>query len=266
MLLLRFLSLSLFSAAQSDDKISGEKFPSLVMVWIGGSKIEEPEIKLSNYFLSPNGLYHRMMELDEGEGAVDIAAEGNISVGRGEVLEPYVGMEFDSEDASRKFYMDYARQIGFVVRIMQRRRSEADGRTLARRLGCNKQGFSPNHGTIGPDMKPRPCAREGCKATILVKLEKSGKWVVTRFVKEHNHPLVVTEQGPSNVGDKDKKIEALTRELQRQDQLCAAYREKLLKFLANVEQKAEQLSSKIQLIVDNVGKVEAEVQKLSQRR
>ncbi|THF95896.1 hypothetical protein TEA_024404 [Camellia sinensis var. sinensis] len=67
------------------------------------------------------------------------------------------------------------------------------------------------------------------------------------------------------MGDKDKKIEALTRELQRQDQLCAAYREKLLKFLANVEQEAEQLSSKIQLIVDNVRKVEAEVQKLSQR-
>ena len=116
----------------------------------------------------------------------------------GEVLEPYVGMEFDSEDDARKFYFDYARRIGFVVRIMQRRRSENDGRTLARRLGCNKQGFSPNYGTTGPDKKPRPSAREGCKATILVKLEKSGKWVVSRFVKEHNHPLVVTAQGLSN--------------------------------------------------------------------
>ncbi|KAL3725028.1 hypothetical protein ACJRO7_030097 [Eucalyptus globulus] len=112
------------------------------------------------------------------------------------ISEPYMGMEFDSEEAARKFYIDYARQVGFVVRIMQRRRSGIDGRTLARRLGCNKQGFSPNQkGSHGPDKKPWPSAREGCKATILVKMEKSGKWVVTRFVKDHNHPLVVTANG-----------------------------------------------------------------------
>ncbi|CAI0426541.1 unnamed protein product [Linum tenue] len=79
---------------------------------------------------------------------------------------------------------------------MQRRRSGVDGRTLARRLGCNKQGFSPNNkGRLVQDKKPRSSAREGCKATILVKLEKSGKWVVTRFEKEHNHPLVATANG-----------------------------------------------------------------------
>lgn len=117
-----------------------------------------------------------------------------------EVIEPCVGMEFDSEDDARRFYNDYARRVGFVVRVMQRRRSEIDGRTLARRLGCNKQGFSPStKGVVGPEKKPRPSAREGCKATILFKMEKSGKWVVTRFVKEHNHPLVVMAQEYTNV-------------------------------------------------------------------
>ena len=48
---------------------------------------------------------------------------------------------------------------------------------------------------MGPDKKPRSSAREGCKATILVKMEKSGKWVVTRFEKDHNHPLVITANG-----------------------------------------------------------------------
>jgi len=117
------------------------------------------------------------------------------------IVEPCVGMEFESEDAARKFYSEYARRLGFVVRVMQRRRSGIDGRTLARRLGCNKQGFSPNNRTIvgpGPDKKPRPSAREGCKATILVKMDKSGKWVVTRFEKDHNHPLVVTASGFSS--------------------------------------------------------------------
>ncbi|KAF7120023.1 hypothetical protein RHSIM_Rhsim13G0054200 [Rhododendron simsii] len=232
-------------------------------------------------------------ELDKGEGAVENSNEGNVDMSegggnadiseeggnaaisegggkvdiseRGEVHEPYVGLEFDSEDEARKFYFDYARRIGFVVRMMQRRISETDKKVIARRLGCNKQGFSPNYGTIGPDNKPRPSAREGCRATILVKLEKSGKWVVSRFEKEHNHPLVVTEQGPSTTpphisGDKDKKIEFLIRELRRQDQLCAAYREKLLKFLTSIEEQTDQLSSKIQDVVDNVRKVEAEMQ------
>ncbi|KAK3003312.1 hypothetical protein RJ639_018334 [Escallonia herrerae] len=202
------------------------------------------------------------VDLDQGDGEKGCPTEGNMDVSKGDfVLEPQVGMEFESEDAARKFYIEYARRVGFVVRIMQRRRSEIDGKTLARRLGCNKQGFSPNpKNTLGPDKKPRPSAREGCKATILVKMEKSGKWVVTRFVKDHNHPLVVMEHEFSNAGDKDKKIEELTLELQNQDQLCAAYREKLLRFLNNVEEQAEQLSSKVQVVVENVRKVEAEEQ------
>jgi predicted nucleic acid-binding Zn-ribbon protein len=67
-------------------------------------------------------------------------------------------------------------------------------------------------------------------------------------------------------GDKDKKIEELMRELEHQEQLCAAYREKLLSFMNNVEEQTEELSSKIQVIVDNVRKVESEVQKLSHHR
>ncbi|CAA2969377.1 FAR1-RELATED SEQUENCE 7-like isoform X1 [Olea europaea subsp. europaea] len=198
----------------------------------------------------------------------DVEAEDNTSqVEGGEVLEPYVGMEFESEGAARSFYNDYARRIGFVVRIMQRRRSEIDGRTLARRLGCNKQGFSAsNKGKIGQDKKQRPSAREGCKATILFKVEKSGKWVVTRFVKDHNHPLVVTAHEYSKTHDKDEKIQQLTRELHRQDQLCAAYRERLLNFLASVEEQAQQLSLKVQEVVNNVKRAEAEEAQVSSCR
>ncbi|KAL5165834.1 Protein FAR1-RELATED SEQUENCE 5 [Glycine soja] len=138
-----------------------------------------------------------VVDSDKGNEAEHSCLEESISIFGGvEVQEPYVGMEFGSEEDARKFYVDYARRVGFVVRIMQRRRSGIDGRTLARRLGCNKQGFSPNNkGILGPEKKPRPSAREGCKATILVKLEKSGKWIVTRFVKDHNHPLIATANG-----------------------------------------------------------------------
>lgn len=59
------------------------------------------------------------------------------------------------------------------------------------------------------------------------------------------------------------KIEELTKELQRQEQLCAIYRQKLLDFLNNVEKEAEELSSKVQVVVNNVRKVESEGQKHS---
>ncbi|GMI98613.1 hypothetical protein HRI_003530600 [Hibiscus trionum] len=201
-------------------------------------------------------------DLDKEGGKANSLVEGKTAEPDGsEIIEPYVGMEFESEDDAKKFYTEYARRIGFVVRTMQRRRSGIDGRTLARRLGCNKQGFSPNYkGTLGAEKKPRPSAREGCKATILVKMEKNGKWVVTRFEKEHNHPLIVTANGFNTTGDKDQKIEELTQELERQEQLCSAYREKLFTFMNNVEQETEELSSKIELIVDNVRKIEAERQ------
>lgn len=108
------------------------------------------------------------------------------------VVEPYEGMEFESEDVAKIFYDEYARRIGFVMRVMSCRRSERDGRILARRLGCNKEGYCVSiRGKYGNLRRPRPSTREGCKAMIHVKFDKSGKWVITKFVKDHNHPLVV---------------------------------------------------------------------------
>ncbi|PKI55318.1 hypothetical protein CRG98_024334 [Punica granatum] len=176
-------------------------------------------------------------------------------------------MEFDSEDAAREFYLEYAKRTGFVVRVMQRRRSGLDGRTLARRFGCNKQGFSLNQrGANGSEKKPRPSAREGCNATILVKMERSGKWVVTRFVKDHNHPLAAATNGFGMTGDKDKRIEELRSEIEHQDRLCEGYREQLLSFLNNVEQQNEELSLKVLVVVENIRKLESEMLMHSRHR
>ncbi|KAL0370955.1 UNVERIFIED_CONTAM: protein FAR1-RELATED SEQUENCE 5 [Sesamum angustifolium] len=210
-------------------------------------------------------------ELERGDWQFDDLEEDNLGesadnaeqIERGEVLEPYVGMEFESEDDAKTFYNDYARKVGFVMRIMQRRRSEVDGKTLARRLCCNKQGVSPSQGKVGQEKKPQPNAREGCKATILFKLEKSGKWVVTRFIKEHNHPLNVSAHEYNNVRNKDKKIQELAKELKRQEELAVAYRERLVNLLANIENKSDHLSSKVLAVVQNVRKAEAEALNIS---
>jgi hypothetical protein len=108
------------------------------------------------------------VDIDEG---IEIVLESSVgkemveNVGKDTVVEPHKGMEFESEDAAKVFYYEYARQIGFVMRVMSCRRSERDGRILARRLGCNKEGYCVSiRGKFGNVRKPRMSAREGCKA------------------------------------------------------------------------------------------------------
>lgn len=107
-------------------------------------------------------------------------------------IEPYVGMEFESEEAAKVFYDTYATRLGFIMRVDAFRRSMRDGKVVWRRLVCNKEGFRKLRPKRSENRKPRAITREGCKAMIVVKKEKTGKWLVTRFVKEHNHPLVAT--------------------------------------------------------------------------
>ncbi|KAF7149969.1 hypothetical protein RHSIM_Rhsim02G0078600 [Rhododendron simsii] len=126
---------------------------------------------------------------DEGARPIESCPAG------GPILEPFEGLEFRSEEAAKVFYDDYARRVGFVMRAMSCRRSEIDGKILARQLGCNKEGHClSTQGTLGSVRKQRESTREGCKAMILVKSDKDGKWVVTKFVKDHNHPLVTASR------------------------------------------------------------------------
>lgn len=203
------------------------------------------------------------MDIDIGAGAVDSSAgRESDACEENAMQEPRVGMEFDSEDAAKEFYDEYARRVGFVMRIDQCRRSEVDKRILSRRLSCNKQGhYVKMRDQFGPIRKPRPSKREGCRAMMLVKISKSGKWVVTRFVKDHTHPMAVSGCPSRNTTDsKDRRIQELTMELERQDRLCDLYREQLITILKNIEDQTELMSTKIQLVVKNVKEFETEAE------
>ncbi|KAI7983878.1 Protein FAR1-RELATED SEQUENCE 5 [Camellia lanceoleosa] len=202
------------------------------------------------------------MELDVGDGNADSSVRMELGASEeGVIQEPYVGMEFDSEEAAKKFYDEYAKRVGFVMRIDQCRRSEVDKRILSRRLSCNKQGYYvKSRDRFGPARKPRSTTREGCKAMMLVKVNKAGKWAVTRFEKEHTHPLVISGHPSHDATDtKDRRIQELTMELEHQDQLCDLYREQIITFLKKVEEQTEVLSTKIQDVVNNVRELETEV-------
>ncbi|KAH0636348.1 hypothetical protein KY285_036100 [Solanum tuberosum] len=105
-------------------------------------------------------------------------------------MEPYVGMEFESEEAAKAYYSTYATHLGFIMRVDAFRRSMRNGELVWRRLVCNKEGFSKSRQSQNGKKKCR-AIREGCKAMIIVKKEQSGKWLVAKLVKEHNHALVV---------------------------------------------------------------------------
>lgn len=91
-------------------------------------------------------------------------------------VEPYVGLEFDSAEAAQEFYMTYATQSGFRIRIGQLYRSRVDGSVISRRYVCSKEGFQTS-------------LRTGCPAFIRVQKGDSGKWVLANIKKEHNHDL-----------------------------------------------------------------------------
>ncbi|KAK6916852.1 Zinc finger, SWIM-type [Dillenia turbinata] len=112
-------------------------------------------------------------------------------------LEPYEGMEFESEEAAKAFYNSYARRVGFSTRVSSSRRSRKDGAIIQRSFVCAKEGFRNLNEKRTRDReikRPRTVTRVGCKAMLSVKIQNSGKWVVSGFVKEHNHELVPPDQ------------------------------------------------------------------------
>ncbi|KAL6209055.1 hypothetical protein ACLB2K_019998 [Fragaria x ananassa] len=197
-----------------------------------------------------------MIESSNGQEAA--AFEGSSDT------EPYVGMEFETEEAAKVFYDAYATQLGFIMRVDAFRRSLRDGKVVWRRLVCNKEGFRKTRPKRSESRKPRAITREGCKAMIVVKREKSGKWIVTRFIKEHNHSLVVTPaNGRRTVllsqtpDEKDMKIRELTAELQRERKRSAAYQEQLDMVLREMEEHSNHLSRNIDDIVQSVKEIES---------
>ncbi|XP_030529324.1 protein FAR1-RELATED SEQUENCE 5-like isoform X2 [Rhodamnia argentea] len=105
------------------------------------------------------------------------------------ILEPCEGMEFDSEQAARIFYNSYARRTGFGTRVSVYQRSRRDGSIMCRHVVCSREGFRRG-GSESKSKRRRTVTRVGCKAQITVKKQSSGKWAVSKFVKEHNHELV----------------------------------------------------------------------------
>lgn len=127
------------------------------------------------------GLGHRAMAYDgdaePNDGGEANDAEHSMTHDEDGASEPYMGMEFDSEDAAKTFYDEYARRLGFSSKLGQFIRSKTDGKIVAREFVCGREG-----------LKRR--SADSCDAMLRIEIKGQDKWIVTKFVKEHSHSMV----------------------------------------------------------------------------
>ncbi|KAK1400923.1 FAR1 domain-containing protein [Heracleum sosnowskyi] len=174
--------------------------------------------------------------------------------------EPYLGQEFESEAAAHAFYNTYATRLGFVIRVSKLSRSRRDGTAIGRALVCNKEGFRM------PDrrekiVRQRAETRVGCRAMILVRKASDGKWIVTKFVKEHTHTLtpgkgrreLMYDQYPNE----HDKIKELSQQLAIEKKRAASYKRQLELVFEHIEEHNKCLSNNIQDIVNSVKEMES---------
>ncbi|KAM5562915.1 protein FAR1-RELATED SEQUENCE 5-like [Rosa sericea] len=213
-------------------------------------------------------------DIDLCSGEVDkiIELSNGSSHLMGNPIEPYIGMEFKSRDSAREFYIAYGRHTGFTVRIHHNRRSRMNNMVIGQDFVCSKEGFRDKKYVYRDNrvLPPPPVTREGCAAMLRVALRDGEKWVVTKFVKEHNHTLMSPSKVPwrgsgktlINEDEKDRKIRELTIELsnerQRCKRKCAAYQDQLNRLLKDIQDHSDHLSERVQDIVKNIRELESE--------
>ncbi|KAM0012678.1 putative transcription factor FAR family [Helianthus debilis subsp. tardiflorus] len=230
-----------------DDDVDGD---GMVGCSIGGMFQDDHDIKIDQDDDDDDDSERGLDPLDLPH-SVDTSLSGE---------EPYIGQEFESESAAHAFYNAYATRVGFVVRVSKLSRSRRDGSAIGRALVCNKEGFRM------PDkrekvVRQRAETRVGCRAMILVRKVSSGKWEITKFVKEHTHPLtpgkgrrdLIYDQYPNE----HDKIRELSQQLAIEKKRTATYKRHLEMIVEHIEEHNQSLSKKIKDIVDKVKEMES---------
>ncbi|XP_043698783.1 protein FAR-RED IMPAIRED RESPONSE 1 isoform X3 [Telopea speciosissima] len=147
--------------------------------------LEQPSAERDTEDVKPNMDEHVM----DGGDEVDMnSPEMDSAVIKGDtMLEPRMGMEFESNGEAYSFYREYARVIGFGTSIKNSRRSKISGEFIDAKFACSRYGTKHESSKV---INPRPCLKTDCKASMHVKRKQDGKWVVHDFIKEHNHDLL----------------------------------------------------------------------------
>ncbi|KAK1376405.1 STI1 domain-containing protein [Heracleum sosnowskyi] len=134
----------------------------------------------------------------------------------GEIALPFTHQVFESLAKGYKFYKDYGRLGGFIVRKTTEKRDD-DGETiLLKHYVCSREGFNDPKDDSGDKVVQRcqtASQRCGCKAKMVLKYMAGGQYFVFSFVELHNHPLASETGGYSNVGATLRDFRNFNRDL-----------------------------------------------------
>lgn len=101
----------------------------------------------------------------------------------------YIGKEFDTYEEAYGFYNSYAKLKGFGIRKGHTYWSKKKDTIISRTYVCNKEGFKniKDRRQDGEDVHPLADTRVGCKARMVISLDRSSeKWRVRTSDDEYN--------------------------------------------------------------------------------
>ncbi|RZC82856.1 hypothetical protein C5167_045642 [Papaver somniferum] len=105
-----------------------------------------------------------------------------------ELVEPKVGMIFDTAKEAFDYYNEYARKIGFRVRILRTNMNRSKRDKIHRQvLVCSCEG---TYRMVRKPRKRRESKRFECMAVFEIKLMSGDKYALIRFKAEHTHELI----------------------------------------------------------------------------
>ncbi|XP_052291708.1 protein FAR1-RELATED SEQUENCE 12-like [Citrus sinensis] len=108
------------------------------------------------------------------------------------VVEPTVGMSFDSPDEMFEYYKTYGLQDGFPVMRRSCRKMD-DGSLRYVTFTCRRNGTSKAKSTNV--LRLQPNQKIGRNAKIGGRLDfVSGKWVIKNLILEHNHAVSLSKK------------------------------------------------------------------------
>ncbi|XP_057450136.1 protein FAR-RED IMPAIRED RESPONSE 1-like [Lotus japonicus] len=128
-------------------------------------------------------------QINDGNQQHDDSLEVNAAADQDQ--EPKVGMSFSSEDEVTRYYLNYARSMGFGTSKINTRKRD-DGKKYFT-LGCSRaRKYVSNSKNL---LKPNPTVGVQCKARLNACMSSDGTVVISRVVLEHNHELSLTKAG-----------------------------------------------------------------------
>ncbi|XP_062094199.1 protein FAR1-RELATED SEQUENCE 5-like [Humulus lupulus] len=126
---------------------------------------------------------HQQAHNEEDDNDCKDAIDINVN---DKVVEPSIGMMFNSIDELLEYYRKYGNQFGFEVGIRSSTKGD-DGELKYVSMACTRNG-KPTHNSSNA-LKLYPSIKIDCKAKIRAKICSSKTVQVVSFVLDHNHEL-----------------------------------------------------------------------------